>query len=938
MKRNILSKRGNALVLILIVLTMLAAFGLSHLLMSRTGIRQSQVLFKGIDANFLLEGLVSQAENQIRKQANDYDDTPKWFNTFRDTSIGGESAFAEVDLSGTPIKKIADEAGYEIKVVARFIANSRVYAFRNGGVKEDITLEGGKEKWGQLEIKAQVKIGKDYYHAHAAKDVKVINPLTLSYNGQYNDLHKYNMYIKYAYEEYGLGFRTKYTDSDLTRGVRGGNYIYNRYTDEESDTGNNKIADNYYFIRLKNGDKDKKAKVYLGTAKRDRNEKNKILVDLPRKSYGDFYTEQVKKPIYTIKFNKKDPDNPSDDYSDQWLQMTFKQKTASLTGTKWKTKTKWEKVTVCEENDHKIMKSVIGPGLEDTWVKIKEAYEKAYNESDGIKDAHVSFPTDSTTRDGDLIKYMIATGVSAEGAEPVIEKTVTGFEYSAKPWSVAIDSPGIAEKTTKVNDDGFINKNYFMVNLPPNYKLDDKTTDPMPLQRYMTTRTYSTYFTYNSIFNNGKDLNMYDSFAHSSLIDDTTLNIGLNGTDTSDGFRAHPTLQLRGIWANNSWSSDTEIEGNVWARYLETYYMVMKDKDDDGNFTGKYRYVGLTPYDYDGVDITGYNGDLLYGKQIKDMKGMKGENINGGLLNIMESLKKYASDDPDSEKKNNSEKWQCCYGPEIRHEVTNDPMAETLRSDDPNNNNGYNSRAIFVPYNGKTNPVMPLFKIDPDFQNIYLDKVTAVFTNFKEFSEKNMKLEDGKFILYLNGIYMINSLNVVNLPEFEYVGKGALLFAGNISVNGDILPKDPEHDLLILATIGRRNEDGSLGASKIVFKGDSDRPLEIKASLVAMNRDFIDSISQVESGYGKNLGMVGPCKLEFTYGANIYGQWSSDLFNYYPDGPGDEPGNNEDLKGTNLKYDPRFFESHKDDSEYYLADIGLPFSFWKVWKNKASEI
>ena len=203
--QNILLKnrKGNALLLAILVLLVLGALGISQLVSMITGARQSQVLFKGIDANFLLEGMIQEAESRIRGEANDYAKAPHWFNVFRNTDEKGTSAWKEVSMNGSKINVLAKEVDAELKVIARFIGQG---PHRRDGRKDGERVNFGKEKIGQLEIKAQAKIGNDYYHAHAAKDVKVVNPLCMSYNGNFNLINDYTMFIKFAMQEYQVEY------------------------------------------------------------------------------------------------------------------------------------------------------------------------------------------------------------------------------------------------------------------------------------------------------------------------------------------------------------------------------------------------------------------------------------------------------------------------------------------------------------------------------------------------------------------------------------------------------------------------------------------------------------------------------------------------------------------------------------------------------------
>ncbi|MCK9224902.1 MAG: hypothetical protein M0R46_04700 [Candidatus Muirbacterium halophilum] len=850
--RIIKNKKGNAIMLAILVLIVLGALGIGQLTSMITGARQSSVLFKGIDANFLLEGIVQEAESRIRGEANDYAKESDWFGIFRNTNIGSSSAWKSINLSGSQISDLAKEVDAEIKVKARFF--SQDYHRRNGK-KDGEKVNFGKEKLGQLEIIAQSKIGDNYYHAHAAKDVKVINPLTLSYNGQYNAINDYSMFIKYAMSEFGAQYPMKDKNGEFIKEVKFGNYNYNRLSDEKENP--------FYFVRFNNGDKKNKGKVYLGSPRNMRGENYKIVIDLPRESYGGFYKTELGKDVY----NLSEPG---------YISLTFG------SGKKKVTK-KFDYVS--NPKDYYIIETLLGKTILDF------SYRQMYD--GGLSDANKepSLGSEAGRR--------IAAGGWLKKAMPVqVFKSVDGWEYALKPWDEDIKSPGFGGRKFVDGEE-----KSFLVRSPADWEdfsykgLTALTWDGINITKYVESQIYaqeeeikksmdgsgsqteeslnivSPFIvapTYPLYFMNSQKI-YYNSYSHSSFIDNNDLNSRNEDVDwNNSGYRGHPVLQLNGAWKNNKWMSKTQVEGNVYARYMEGYYLRWK-KDK-------------TPVDPSNPPP-----------------------------------------EPTKEEKFKAFVETSVEGPNIRAKYGN-----------------YNSVAQLVPYNGniiKPGQVMSYYDngiSDPDFANLYLDKVTAIYVDYRDFSHHNVKIEGKTMHIYLNGVYLINSAFPMPISDgienMVYHGKGVILVAGDIQIKRNLLKKTDD-DLLILASIGK-NYNENLVKSFIRIDGETDKQyIRVEASLYAMNRDYYSN--------GSNAGIKQPCFISFAFGTQVYGNWAADFMYYYPAGTELSDKTfiaNNGLRGTLLEYDTRLKDKNKGNNKNYLADISQPYAFWMVWKNKQSEI
>jgi hypothetical protein len=886
------NKKGNALLLAILVLIVLGALGIGQLTSMITGARQSQVLFKGIDANFLLEGIVQEAESRIRGEANDYAKEPEWFKIFRDTNIGSTSAWKNINLGGSQISVLAKEVDAEIKVKARFFSQG---PHRRNGKKDGEKVNFGKEKLGQLEIIAEAKIGDNYYHAHAAKDVKVINPLTLSYNGNYNMINDYTMFIKYAMAEYQVEypFKDKNGQKKTDPAIKFGNYLYNRYVDERKDD----ISNDFYFVRLMNGGKSGgKGKVYLGSPKDMRTSKYKIMVDLPRGGYGGYYNAELNKQIYKL--------NPP-------VKKDYTKKVKAGLGSK--TITIYSARMTKDDKDYAIIKSIMGAST------LKNNYKQLYDA--GVKNADHPSPLGSDEA------MRVGAGEWLKNVQPaIVYRTIDGWEYATSPWETALvkDTPGKAYKTDvdgnkKFNvkspsdweDFIYVGLNPYSWNAKPitgtlksilnsmkpgiiagynsGSSPDEASINVAP--PFLIGSTYLTYF-----MNSPENISFYNSIAHSSFIDNDTLDLRNNNDDyTNHGFRGHPVLQLNGAWKNGKWMSETQVEGNVYARYMEGYYL---------KFTRSTK------------------GDTMEVATAEDLEGVDTEEIPLVTMSPPEDVK-----EPSPEERFQTLIETSCDGPVLRY----------------NNASNYNTIAKLTPYNkggvvSPTNVVTPYNNgiSDPDYANLYLDKITALYVDYRDFAHHNIKMEGDVMHIYLNGVYLINSgfpLPISDgVKEMRYHGKGVIMVAGDVLIKTD-LKKATDHDLLILATIGKR--DGkALKNSFIRIDGGTDSDyLRIEASLYAMNRDYYDE--------GKNMGMAAPCFISFAFGTQVFGNWAADWMYYFPGGTEDSDKNyinNNSLRGTLLEYDTRLKDKSESNTKNYLADISQPYAFWMVWKNKQSEI
>jgi hypothetical protein len=176
--------------------------------------------------------------------------------------------------------------------------------------------------------------------------------------------------------------------------------------------------------------------------------------------------------------------------------------------------------------------------------------------------------------------------------------------------------------------------------------------------------------------------------------------------------------------------------------------------------------------------------------------------------------------------------------------------------------------------------------------------------------------------MYLNGVYMINSVLLLPMPNtgvktVKYVGKGAIIVSGDISISCDILPKD-DNALLVLASVGAfAGKNKKLRDTKIYIQGGPDKRFEVVASLVALNRGV----------YGKVL----PCFIVAPYSVKLKGNWIADQLSFYPQGSKDEP--NEKHKGLFITYDKERLTQEK-----YCVDIAPQFAYWHIYKNKSSEL
>jgi len=405
-------------------------------------------------------------------------------------------------------------------------------------------------------------------------------------------------------------------------------------------------------------------------------------------------------------------------------------------------------------------------------------------------------------------------------------------------------------------------------------------------------------FTYNIYLN--EVYPYYNSISHSSFINNNNLINGhRNGNDGDGGMRAHPVLQLRGKWVDNKFTSDTEVEGYVYGRYMDSYYTKMK--------RGEKVEVSDTDFvdDISDEEINNPNYDPDAEPDPDDPDNVNDEHeYADSSINI------------DSDGFENT-KFIYTEGPKIRLQHADD----------------YNSKAVYTPYNrtGIKYPVS-LNTLDPDFANIYLDKITAVYIDYIDFAHNCIKIDGDAMTIYLNGIYLINSAFPIpisdNIKTVKYVGKGALLVSGDIAIKTDIKAAD-NHSFLILATVGRRH-DNELKNSTIFVQGDGENALDIQASLVALNRDYPRA-----GGTNKNMGLSLPNFIMLSYGTKITGNWVADHLFYYPQGMDSSTPNK--IKGTNLIYDKRLSNRNASDLNFYLADIGLPYAFFHVGRQTTSE-
>ncbi|MGM0607980.1 MAG: hypothetical protein ACQESP_06150 [Candidatus Muiribacteriota bacterium] len=912
------NKKGNALLIAIITLVVLGMLGIAHIASSQMSRRRTQVMFKGIDANFLLEGIIAQSENYIRGQANSYSEKPNWFNVFRKTSVGSDSGWIEIDLSGKPIYQLAEQVDAEIKARARFFAND---VLRRGNRSDGDSVNFGMEKAGQLEIMAQVGFADDdYYIGHVAKDVKVVNPLTLSHDGQYNGLNEYTMFIKYATQEYRTRPQSDPDSSsadsaDSDAPGRHGNIFYNRIADESNNE--------YYFVRLNNDSGSETGRVYLGSHFDVRHYDNvnndyimQVLVDLPRGGYGDYYEPVYDEHVYKIEVS-------GDTHK-------FKAKFSGTFGSKKKTVYEGQ---IALDKDYKLILSMLGEKA------LMEIYD---NLIDQLKEAVGKKIRNQPGNKGQRLQ--IAAGEFIKAMEPEVYKTVDGWEYATYPYSVDVNPthPGYAKLSTGeqnrilVKNPEDYDEFEFMGLVPRAYDARQITGDlraimeenkeeygaasePEEDPEYETSNPYPAFltaFTYNFWFNDR--FPQFNSFSHSSFIEDDLLEAEYNGNDPDHGFRAHPVLQLQGRWVDGSFESPTKIEGNVFGRYMESYYVRLLREEEVALSDAEYQDI------VDEVDELENDLDELPDDWVSECGSCT---TKEDVENCDECELPALDDDDDYDHDTNapieydSDEFDAALfkytvGPEIREEVGD-----------------YNSRAHLVPINpdglDPDSSTISAMRIDPDFANVYLDKVTSIYLNYIDFAHNCAKVEDGVMTIYLNGIYLINS--VLPLPitedvnEIKFEGKGALLVAGDIFINKDVTANDLSTDMLILASIGKRGEDG-LEHSSIFIEGDGEEPLNVQASLVALNRDFISQRA--------NMGVEKPNFVMFSYGANILGNWAADFMYFYPTGKKDNPNVH---KGVNLIYDPRLANDNSGDINLYLADIALPFAFYHVGRQKTSE-
>ncbi|MFA5479662.1 MAG: hypothetical protein WC337_06530 [Candidatus Muiribacteriota bacterium] len=888
------TKKGNALLIAIITLAVLGMLGLSHVLTSQMGRKRSAVLFQGIDANFLLEGIIAQTENFIRTQANDYSGKPDWFNKLRTTAIGSDSGWVEVNVSNMAINNLAKQVNAEIKARARFHATD---VHRRDNKKTEASVNYGLEKVGQLEIMAQAKVNDAYYIGHAAKDVKIVNPLALSYDGQYNELNSYTMFIKYAMNEYIKNYTFKSGNEEKSVDqIRHGNFVYNKYMDEDS---HEKILANYYaYVRLHNG-KDKLGRVYMGSSKELRDSIHKFFIDLPGENYGNYYqTENT----MIKKYEKED------------TEYEFKNEDDETIG---KVKMVYYSGSDSRKEKFDLILSAMGKiQLLNIYDYIARLYE------DQAGDTIVNHP-------GTEGKIAIAIGVIINSQKPELWKAVDGWEYATLPYRKFIETTGVAKKDYSKEDPAILIKkpvdwdfeddkiegydfiglnayefdNYaFTAELrntifPKVWKdMEDKKNNPIsgPM---LSDPDFSNDSNNSSSNNDGEKyknedhfpsppfacmtnlLNWfaysdrdykkthYNSISPSSFIEDSLFNQGIGGSDANQAFRAHPVMQLRGKWTKDKgFESETQVEGHVFVRHIENYYLKMekqKPENDDDN------------------------------------------DVKPKVLSEKEKFDNMV--------------YVASNGPEIRR------ANSRLR--------GFNSKVVISPYNKdgiiSFDKVANSHRIDPDFSNIYLDKITSVYIDYIDFAHNCIKVEDNTMTIYLNGVYLINSAFPIpvddGIKEVKYVGKGVLLVAGDVVINTDIKPVDPVNDMLIIATVGRR-VDKELRTSTIFIRGDGSKRLEIHASLVALNRDYVSQ--------NYNLGKARPNFISSAFGALIKGNWVGDFFYYYPTGSNEAPNV---FRGTDIVYDERLLNRNPADVNFYLADIGLPYAFFHVGRQTTSE-
>ncbi|MFW5782545.1 MAG: hypothetical protein ACOCWO_04570 [Candidatus Muiribacteriaceae bacterium] len=898
-----INRKGNTLVLSLVILLVVSIMGMALLANSISGKKQAEILFQGMDANMLLEGLIKQAENIIRRQANNYKDQPEWFKIFRNTDIGSTSSWKTMSLSGKPILHLGADIADEMEVKARFIANSEVMTEDSSGNPRKMTY--GEEKFGQLEFQAKVLIGDDYYHAHAAKDVKVICPLALSHDGDYNGIHKYNLYVKYMFEEFAMPhiFGKNADGLVYDDSVTNGNFKYNKLSDESKE--DKKIQNMQYYLTLNNGTEDNRGKVYLGTSKENRDlHKSVIFIDLPRKEYGKFYSEILEQE--TQKINKKSLGKYTFEFPDDVTQP----------------------VEMAVGEEFKLVRSILGDYVLQKYydILVEQMSQSTYTVKEVDEDGNET----EVEKDGDdfgelknppgpLKQLQIGAGIFISGPEYLsIRKSVTGWEYAQFPYTLNHESPGKVELLEK--DDS--------INIKVNHP-EEQTKKVGNLPPHYPMITYNLFFNEKYLIRDGRkeDFRRYFSVSQSSFASDSLF----SESNIDDGYRAQPTLQLHGYYDydNGKFASPTEIEGNVLARWAKIYYLVTDIKDtDNGEHTITY-YSSFYPRTYLGQDILDTVKDLLE----TDKEDKNGKTPSDKYTKVKDD-EKSAQEKSDMKKSAEQKFYE---GPEVRKDLVD--------YKDPDGSE-YNSVLLSRPFDktATSDDLMgmttsdELNGVDPDFGNIYLDKVTSVYYDSKDFYEHNAKYEDGKMVIYLNGIFMIDSgINFDNDASgelvYEYRGKGAILCAGDILISSDIKPADPEHDLLILGTIGRRSDSGNLTSSRInINSASDDKKLEIQASLLAMNRDLWEG-----GASGKNMGKDPElsCSVNLSYGAYIYGNWMADWLDYYP--VGHDGDGNENLKGTELQYDPRLANDDSKDILYYLADIGRGFSFYKIWKIKKAE-
>lgn len=407
------------------------------------------------------------------------------------------------------------------------------------------------------------------------------------------------------------------------------------------------------------------------------------------------------------------------------------------------------------------MKSVLGETI------LKRNYQKLHDA--GIKKA------DNPSTPGSEEAMRVGAGEWMKNAGPVeIFRTIDGWEYSSFPWRVNLetDTPGKAKKKmedgklkfTVISPDDWAEKVYVGLNpytwdsrvitkqvenilksMKNGIMEDMKKNSPTEesniniAQPFLIGSTYMTYF-----LRSPDNLMHYNSVSHSSFISDKILDMRNDLNDyTNDGYRGHPVLQLNGTWKNGKWMSETQVEGNVYARYMEGYYMRFKNTAEGDTYE---------------VDV---NYDALDTHEVAEIQ--KDLEENNDEMTAEEKFKRLIE--------------TSCDGPELRY----------------NNADNYNTVAKFVPYN--RDGIIPPSSVttpynngisDVDFANIYLDKITALYVDYRDFSHHNIKVEDDTMHLYLNGIYLINSAFPMPISDgvkkMVYHGKGAILVAGDIQI------------------------------------------------------------------------------------------------------------------------------------------------------------